>query len=89
MKTFQQVHDFTPAGALRFKVFMVTHARPDVNVDLYRMDCLGVLEDNLNGSSTAIPLAWELGAFESATGVPATFSAVMADLIVETVDPTE
>ena len=52
------------------------------------MECLGVMEDNLNGS-TAAPLSWELGAFESATGKPATFTAEPADLIVETVNPTE
>lgn len=88
METYQQIHDFTPAGAERFAAFLAAQARPDVNAEACRMECLGVMEDNLNGS-TAAPLLWELGAFESATGKPATFTAEQADLIVETVNPTE
>lgn len=88
METYQQIHDFTPAGAERFAAFLAAQARPDVNAEACRMECLGVMEDNLNGSSAA-PLSWELGAFESATCKPATFTAELADLIVETVNPTE
>ena len=88
METYQQIHDFTPAGAERFAAFLAAQARPDVNADACRMECLGVLEDNLNGSSIA-PLSWELGTFESVTGKPATFTAEPADLIVETVNPSE
>lgn len=88
METYQQIHDFTPTGAERFAAFLAAQARPDVNAEACRMECLGVMEDNLNGSTVA-PLSWELGAFESATGKPATFTAELADLIVETVNPTE
>lgn len=88
METYQQIHDFTPAGAARFTAFLADAARPGVNAEACRMECLGVMEDNLNGSSTA-PLSWELGAFESVSGKPATFTAELADLIVEAVNPTE
>lgn len=88
METYQQIHDFTPAGADRFAAFLAAEARPDVSAEACRMECLGVMEDNLN-SSTAAPLSWELGAFESATGKPATFTAELVDLIVETVTPAE
>lgn len=88
METYQQIHDFTPAGADRFAAFLAAEARPDVSAEACRMECLGVMEDNLNGS-TAAPLSWELGAFESATGKPATFTAELVDLIVETVTPAE
>lgn len=88
METYQQIHDFTPAGADRFAAFLAAEARPGVSAEACRMECLGVMEDNLNGS-TAAPLSWELGAFESATGKPATFTAELVDLIVETVTPAE
>jgi hypothetical protein len=88
METYQQIHDFTPTGAKRFAAFLTAEARPDVSAEACRMECLGVMEDNLNGS-TAAPLSWELGAFESATGKPATFTAELVDLIVETVTPAE
>lgn len=88
METYQQVHDFTPAGAERFAAFLAAQARPDVSADVCTMECLGVLEDNLNGDAAA-PLSWELGAIESATGKPAIFTAELADLIVETVNPAE
>lgn len=88
METYQQIHDFTPAGAERFAAFLAAQARPDVSAEVCRMECLGVLEDNLNGS-TAAPLSWELGAIESATGKAAIFTAELADLIVEAVNPAE
>lgn len=88
METYQQIHDFTPAGSKRFMAFLVMEARADVSVDACRMECLGVMEDNLNGSDAA-PLAWELGALESANGRPKTFTADLSDLIVEIVNPTE
>jgi len=88
METYQQIHDFTPAGAARFAAFLAEAARPDVSADACRMECLGVMEDNLNGSSAA-PLSWELGAMSSATGKPATFTAELVDLIVENVIPNE
>ncbi len=88
METYQQIHDFTPNGAKRFTDFLAAQARPDVNADACRMECLGVMEDNLNGSEAA-PLAWELGALESVTGQPVTFTAAPADLIVETINPAE
>lgn len=88
MDTYQQIHDFTPAGAERFAAFLAAQARPDVNAASCRMECLGVMEDNLNGSTTA-PLSWELGAFESVTGKPAVFVAERDDLIIEIVNPTE
>lgn len=88
METYQQIHDFTPEGAQRFATFLATEARPGVNADACRMECLGVMEDNLNGSAAA-PLSWELGAFESATGKPSTFAAELADLIVEPVSLAE
>lgn len=86
MEIYQQIHDFTPAGAARFSAFLADQARSDINVEACRMECLGVMEDNLNGCSAA-PLAWELGASESATGKPVTFTAEMDDLIVESVTP--
>lgn len=82
MDTYQQIHDFTSTGAERFAAFLAAHARPDVNAEACRMECLGVI-------SAAAPLSWELGAFESATGKPSTFAAELADLIVESVTPTE
>lgn len=88
METYQQIHDFTPAGADRFAAFLAAEARPGVSAEACRMECLGVMEDNLNGIPTE-PLSWELGAFESATGKPATFTAELVDLIVETVTPAE
>ena len=57
-----------------------------MNADDCRMECLGVMEDKLNGSAKT-PLSWELGAYESATGKPAVFTAEQADLIVEIVTP--
>lgn len=97
METYQQIHDFTPAGAERFAAFLAAQARPTVNADACRMECLGVMEDNLNNNGTAplmwelgtLPLLWELGTFESITGTPATFTAGPADLIVEIVNPSE
>lgn len=95
METYQQIHDFTPAGAERFAAFLAAQARPDVNAEACRMECLGVMEDNLNGSTAepgqaAFALSWELGAFESVTGKPASFTAdLLADLIVEAVNPAE
>lgn len=88
METYQQIHDFTPSGAKRFADFLAAQARVDVSAGACRMECLGVMEDNLNGSEAA-PLAWEMGALESVTGQPVTFTAALADLIVETVNPTE
>ena len=88
MEIYQQIHDFTPAGADRFAVFLAAEARPGVSAEACRMECLGVMENNLN-SSTAAPLSWALGAFESATGKPATFTAELVDLIVETVNAAE
>lgn len=46
METYQQIHDFTPAGAERFAAFLAAQARPDVNAKACRMECLGVMEDN-------------------------------------------
>lgn len=88
METYQQIHDFTPTGAERFAAFLAACARPDVNSEACRMECLGSMEDNLNGI-TAAALSWELGAFESVTGKPVTFTAEPVDLIVEVVSPTE
>lgn len=88
METYQQIHDFTPAGAQRFAAFLAEHARPEVSAKTCRMECLGVMEDNLNSAANG-PLAWELGAAESVTGKPMRFAAELADLIVESVDPTE
>ena len=88
METYQQIHDFTPAGADRFAACLAAEARPGVSAEACRMECLGVMEDNLNGIPDA-PLSWELGAIESATGKPATFTAELVDLIVETVTPAE
>lgn len=88
MEAYQQIHDFTPAGAARFAAFLAEAAGQDVNADVCRMECLGVMEDTLNGSITA-PLSWELGAMSSAAGRPAMFTAELADLIVESVIPNE
>lgn len=88
MYSYQQIHDFTSEGAARFAAFLTEYARPDVSAEACRMECLGVIEDNLNGSSAA-PLSWELGVFESATDQPATFKAELTDLILETVNPLE
>lgn len=88
MNSYQQIHDFTPQGAARFAEFLAEHARPDVSADACRMECLGVIEDNLNGT-LAGSMDWELGQYESATSKPATFTAEPGDLIIESVDPTE
>jgi hypothetical protein len=99
METYQQIHDFTPAGAKRFAAFLAAQALPGVSADVCRMECLGVfedalndglgvLEDNLMGTAAA-PLSWELGAVESVTGKPAIFNAELGDLIVEIVNPAE
>lgn len=88
MYSYQQIHDFTPEGAARFAAFLAEHARPDVNASACRMECLGVIEDNLNGT-LAGPMTWELGQYESATGKPVTFTAEPGDLIIESVNPSE
>lgn len=88
METYQQIHDFTPAGAARFAAFLAGAARPDVNVSACRLECLGTVEDSLNGDESA-PLAWQLGGLNSTTGKPVVFAVEREDLIIETVTPCE
>lgn len=88
MDTYKQIHDFTATGAARFAEFLSIKARPDVSPAVCRLECLGVIEDNLN-SATGGPLAWELGALESNDGKRHTFAAVEDDLIIEVVRPDE
>lgn len=88
METYKQIHDFTAAGAARFADFLSAQARPDVSPAVYRLECLGVIEDNLN-SCAGGPLAWELGALESNDGKRHTFTAAEEDLIIEEVRPDE
>ncbi|HBP5913475.1 TPA: hypothetical protein L5732_005288 [Pseudomonas aeruginosa] len=86
METYQQVHDFTAAGAARFASFLAEVGATDLNADACRMACLGVIEDNLNSISGG-PLAWELNASSSRDGKAHTFTADHDDLIIETVSP--
>ncbi len=88
MGAYQQVTDFTPEGAELFASFLAAEARPGLSLESCRMECLRVIEDNLNGGHDA-PFSWELGALESATGKPATFSVELADLILKTATPAE
>jgi hypothetical protein len=88
METYQQIHDFTPAGAARFKVFLAETASSGTSAKICQMECLGGIEDKLNGDSEGL-LSWVLGALNSVTGQPVTFTADPADLIIETVKPNE
>jgi hypothetical protein len=88
METYQQIHDFTAAGAASFAAFLAEAARPDVNPEAVRLECLGVIEDNLNGQGIAA-LSWELGALNSKDGKRHTFSAELDHLIIETVTPED
>jgi hypothetical protein len=88
MNTYQQIHEFTAEGAARFAAFLASSARPGVDADACRIECLGVIEDNLN-SRTGGPLAWQLGEQESADGNPVMFTASQDDLIIEVVTPDE
>lgn len=86
--TYQQVHDFTAAGAARFAEFLAEAGAFGLSADACRAACLGVIEDNLN-STTGGPLAWELNAASSSDGKAHTFTADHDDLIIETVTPDE
>lgn len=86
--TYQQVHDFTAAGAARFAAFLAEAGADGLSADACRMACLGVIEDNLN-STTGGPLAWELNAGSSRDGKAHTFTADHDDLIIETVTPDD
>lgn len=88
MDSYQQIHDFTAAGAARFAAFLSLHGFHELNADACRMACLGVMEDNLNGSASA-PLSWELGAASSRDSAAHTFEADFDDLIIETVSPED
>lgn len=86
---YQQVHDFTPAGAQRFAAWMAERAKAGDEADKWhRLECLGVIEDNLN-SPRGGPLSWELAASSSIDGQRHTFTAELDDLIVEHVQPDE
>lgn len=82
METYVEVIDFTPAGAYRFTAFLLGHARPDVNPDAYRLECLGVLEEQINGGAPAV---WTLPASLAVNGEPAEFIAADDDLILDPV----
>lgn len=88
MDTYQQIHDFTPAGAGKFADFIAEHAKPELDTGMHKLECLGVIEDNLN-SPSAGPLAWELAATSAADGRAHTFVAELDDLIIEHVTPDE
>ncbi len=88
METYQQIHGFTPAGAARFKAFLAEAGSPGASAKICQMECLGGIEDKLNGDSGSL-LSWVLGALNSVTGQPVTFTAETADLIIETVKPNE
>lgn len=89
MNTYQQVHDFTPAGAGKFADWLAERAKPEQEAsEWHRMECLGVIEDNLNSPSGG-PLTWELSAISSRDGNAHTFSAELEDLIIEHVQPGE
>ena len=51
MDTYQQIHDFTPAGAGKFADFIAEHAKPELDAGMHKLECLGVIEDNLNSPS--------------------------------------
>lgn len=87
MEIYQQIHDFTGAGADRFAEFIQKHSAEGISPEALRMACLGVLEDNLNGVGG--PLAWELAGANSRDGQPHTFIAEIDDLIIEAVDPEQ
>ena len=86
--TYQQVHDFTAAGAARFAEFLAEAGAVGLSAEACRAACLGVIEDNLNGTIGG-PLAWELNAANSRDGKAHTFTADHDDLIIETVTPDE
>ena len=85
METYQQIHDFTPAGAGKFADFLGEHATPGLDAAMHKLECLGVIEDNLNGTNAG-PLAWELIAVSAADGRAHTFFTELDDFIVEHVD---
>ncbi|MDR1709118.1 MAG: hypothetical protein LBS70_05300 [Candidatus Accumulibacter sp.] len=85
-ETYVQVIDFTPAGADKFDIFMAKHALPGINSRAYRLECLGVIEERINGGETA---EWELVKPLSADGGAATFRAIEDDLILEVVAMSE
>ena len=88
MDTYQQIHDFTPAGVGKFADFIAEHAKPELDAGMHKLECLGVIEDNLN-SPSAGPLAWELAAASAADDRAHTFAAELDDLIIEHVTPDE
>lgn len=101
METYQQIHDFTPSGAVRFAEFIARHAKSGVGLfpdfqaerkelgpEMLKLECLGVIEDNLN-SVAGGPLAWELSPVSSIDGMAHTFTAEPEDLIIEHVTPDE
>lgn len=88
MDTYQQIHDFTTAGAGKFADFIAEHAKPELDEAMHKLECLGVIEDNLNGTSAG-PLAWELSAASSIDGRAHMFAAELDDLIIEHVRPDE
>lgn len=88
MNSYNQVHDFTAQGHQKFKQFMAKNAKDTVNTDMAKLECLGVLEDNLNGTENR-PLTWQLDIFSSDTGYAEIFSVEESDLIIETVFPEE
>jgi len=88
MDTYQQIHDFTPAGAGKFADFLAEHAKPQQDTAMHKLECLGVIEYNLNGTGN-FPLTWELTPASSADGCVHIFEAELGDFIIEHVQPNE
>lgn len=88
MNTYQQIHDFTASGAAKFLAFFDAYARAGIDPSHHRLECLGVMEDNLNGDCPE-PFAWELDLHSSTDGRAHVFTAERDDLIIEHVTPDE
>lgn len=86
--TYEQVHGFTFAGEARFLAFLGELAATDVNVEVCRASCLGVIEDNLN-ADIALPLDWELSPVLARDGKAHQYRAELDDFIIESVSPDD
>lgn len=87
-QTYEQVHGFTFAGEARFLAFLGEFAVTDVNVEVCRTSCLGVIEDNLN-ADIAQPLDWELSPMLARDHQAHQYRAELDDFIIESVSPDD
>jgi hypothetical protein len=89
MDIYQQVMDFTAAGAARFADFIKQHGREGLDRRWMELACLGTIEDNLNSApvGTVLPFSgrWELPALDSRDGTPHVYEAELDEVIISPV----